>query len=202
MTRAARALKPEAIVWRGDPLLPADQQGVKVLGIPTGRQEYVQEFLAYKTRQQQVLFQRIPWVNDTQSAFLLLSMCGATRANFWLRAVRPEDTEEFARRHDENVWACFREILGTPQASAAAHVFSTLSLSAGGLGLVSAVRVRVAAHWASWADSLRMVRQRNSRIARMMIRQLEADDPCFVFRRRQPVSEGVDGRRIGSLTMG
>ena len=89
----------------------------------------MQEFLAHKTRQQQVLFQRIPWINYTQSAFLLLSMCGATRTNFWLRAVRPEDTEEFARRHDENVWACFREILGTPHASAAAHVFST-SLSA------------------------------------------------------------------------
>ena len=41
------------------------QQGAKVLGIPIGKQEYVQEFLAHKTRQQQVLFQRIPWVNDT-----------------------------------------------------------------------------------------------------------------------------------------
>ena len=86
MTRVARVLKPEAAVWRGDPLLPAAQQGVRVLGIPTGKTEYVQEFLEHRTRQQQVLFQRIPWVNDTQSAFLLLSMCGATRANFWLRA--------------------------------------------------------------------------------------------------------------------
>ena len=93
---------------------------MKVLGIPFGKQEYVQEFLAHKTRQQQVLFQRIPWVNDTQSAFLFLSMCGATRANYWLRAVRPEDTEDFARRHDENVWACLREILGTPHASGSA----------------------------------------------------------------------------------
>ena len=60
-------------------------------------------------------------------------------------------------------------------------VFSTLLLSAGGLGLVSAVRVRAAAHWASWADSLRMVRQRNPRTARLMIRQLEADDPVSCF---------------------
>ena len=114
LTRAARALKPEAVVWRGDPLLLAAQQGVRVLGIPIGKTEYVQEFLEHKTRQQQVLFQRIPWVNNTQSAFLLLSMCGATR-DFWLRAVRPEDTKDFARRHDENVWACLREILGTPR---------------------------------------------------------------------------------------
>ena len=51
MTRAARVLKPEAVV--------------KVLGIPSGQTEYVREFLEHKTRQQQVLFQRIPWVNDT-----------------------------------------------------------------------------------------------------------------------------------------
>ena len=47
--------------------------------------------------------------------------------------------------------------------------------------MVSAVRVRAAAHWASWADSLRMVRQRNPRTARLMIRQLEADDPVSCF---------------------
>ena len=69
MTRAARALKPEAVVWRGDPLLPVTQQGVKVLGIPIGKQECVQEFLAHKSRQQQVLFQRIAWVNDTNLRF-------------------------------------------------------------------------------------------------------------------------------------
>ena len=101
MTRAARALKPEAVVWRGDPLLPAAQQGVKVLGIPVGKQEYVQE-LAHKTRQQQVLFQRI-WVNDT-SAFRLI----------WLRAVKPEDAEDFARGHDENVWAGQRQRMSCP----------------------------------------------------------------------------------------
>ena len=44
--------------------------------------------------------------------------------------------------------------------SVAAHTLSTLSHSAGGLGLASAVRVRPAAHWSSLADSLRMVRQR------------------------------------------
>ena len=28
--------KPDAVVWRGDPLLPVHQQGLKVLGIPSG----------------------------------------------------------------------------------------------------------------------------------------------------------------------
>ena len=33
----ARAVKPHVVVWRGDPLLPVHQQGLKVLGIPIGQ---------------------------------------------------------------------------------------------------------------------------------------------------------------------
>ena len=150
---------------------------MKVLGIPIGKQEYVQEFLAHKTRQQQVLFQRIPWVNDTQSAVLLFSMCGATRANFWLRAVRPEDTEDFAGRHDKNVWACLREILGIPHASAALHVcvvhFVIVSLWFG-IGQRSSC--------SSCCTLGQLGRfpangQTEEPSTRLMIRQLEADDP-------------------------
>ena len=171
MTRAAQAVKPGAVVWRGNPMLPATYQGLKVLGIPIGHEAFV---LENKTTEQQVLFQRIPWVNDPQSAYLLLLMRGSTRANFWLRPLRPEDTESFVTRHDENVWTCLRQILHTPNAPSGAHTLATLALSAGGLGLASAVRVRPAAHWASWADSLRMDRQRHPAIAERMIDGLEA----------------------------
>ena len=181
MTRAARALKHEAVVWRGDPLLPVTQQGVKVLGIPIGKQEYAQEFLAHKSRQQQVLFQRIPWVNDTQSAFLLLSMCGATRANFWLRAVRPEDTEDFARQHNENVWACLREILGTTCVSGSACVVHRVIVS-GAVWDWSVQFVFEPLHIGPAGQIPCEWSQRNLRTARLMIRQLEDDDPvsCFI----------------------
>ena len=103
MTRAAQAVKNGTVVWRGNPMLPTTQQGLKVLGIPIGHEAFVQRFLENKTTEQQVLFQRIPWVNDPQSACLLLLMCGSTRAHCWLRALRPEDTESFARRRRERV---------------------------------------------------------------------------------------------------
>ena len=128
------------MAWRGDPLLPP-----------------VQHFLENKFTKQQVLFQRIPWVNDPQAAHLLLLMCGATRANFCLRALRPEDIESNAIRLDEDVWSCLRQILGTPNASVVVHTLSTLSLSEAGLGLASAVRV-------PWR-TLRMVRHRHPAIA-------------------------------------
>ena len=191
LTQVARAVKPGAVVWRGDPLLPPVQQGLKVLGVPIGHGAFVEHFLENKSTEQQILFQRIPWVNGPQAAYLLHLMCGATRANFWLRTLRPEDTESYAIRHDENVWSCLRQILGTPNASTAAHTLSTLSLSAGGLGLASAVRVRPAAHWSSWADSLRMVRQRHPAIAERMVVGLEVDDPVACFRSVRQCKQAV-----------
>ena len=45
LTRAPRAVKPDAVVWRGDPLLPVHKQGLKVLGIPIGQPAFVADFL-------------------------------------------------------------------------------------------------------------------------------------------------------------
>ena len=56
LTRVARAVKPDAVVWRGDPLLPVHQQGLKVLGIPIGQPAFVVDFLESKSREQQTLF--------------------------------------------------------------------------------------------------------------------------------------------------
>ena len=121
IARAARVAKPDAVVWRGGPLLPTSRQGVKVLGIPIAHTEYVREFLVRKTRQDEV----------TRSAFPTHSVC--------------ERHPDNAIRHDTNVWTCFQQITGIPHPPATAHVLSTLSLAAGGLGLESAVRVRAAA---------------------------------------------------------
>ena len=40
----------------------------------------------------------------------LLLMCASTRANYWLRCVRPDLAEAFAHRHDASVWECLRQI--------------------------------------------------------------------------------------------
>ena len=42
---AARELDPSAVVWKGDPSLPPAEQGVKILGIPLGHPECVQNQL-------------------------------------------------------------------------------------------------------------------------------------------------------------
>ena len=118
----------------GDTELLLSEQGVNVLGVPIGQPNYVQEFLPKKGREQDTLFQLIPWVRDPQAARLVLLMCGSTRANFWLRAVAPEHTGDSADRHDAKVWRCLCEILGVPVDHDEAQLIATLSFSAGGFG--------------------------------------------------------------------
>ena len=80
--RLARLVKPEAVVWRCDTQLPAAQQGVVILGVPIGSPDFVRQQLEDKSAEQDLLFQRIPLLEDTQACWLLLLMCAATRANF------------------------------------------------------------------------------------------------------------------------
>ena len=61
LTRMGRQVRPNAVVWRGDPKLPRNQQGLRVFGVPIGQLEFVRDFLEVKTREQTTLFQRIPW---------------------------------------------------------------------------------------------------------------------------------------------
>ena len=99
LTAAARLEDPEAVVWRG----------FKVLGAPIGHPDFVAEFLAKKSREHEVLFDRIPAMEDLQSAWLVLLFCAAPRANFWLRKVRPEMVAQFAESHDANTWGVWHD---------------------------------------------------------------------------------------------
>ena len=62
------------------------------------------------------------------------------RCNYWLRAVRPDLTLQFAIAHDHDVLVCLGRFLEVPVVSIASNETVSLPLSKGGLGL------RVAAH--------------------------------------------------------
>ena len=64
MTIHARRIVKDAIVWRGEEKLPVRQQGVRVLGVPIGREDYVKNQLAMKNEEHQVLIDRILLVQD------------------------------------------------------------------------------------------------------------------------------------------
>ena len=146
MQEAAARADPQARVWRGEG--PPAQQGVRVLGIPIGHEEFVQAELRATTVKHQTLVERIPLVQDLQSAWLLLLFCANTRATYSFRGVPPAETEEFAAAHDVATWQCFTRLLGISGRADEIHDWASLPFHMGGCGLRSATRTRVPAHWA------------------------------------------------------
>ena len=112
--RAALAEDETAIVWRGSEELPAHKRGIKVLGTPLGHPDFVQAHLDKLTAQHQILLDRIPYVEDTQAAWLLLVHCAAARANYIARVVAPLAAEQFCDTHDMGLWRCLCSILQIP----------------------------------------------------------------------------------------
>ena len=175
-TLAAHAWRsdPDAIIWRGDRSLPEDQQGVKVRGTPLGSPEFVRARLLELSASYQRLVDKIPFVSDLQSAWLLLLSCAASRPNCILRVLHPEATREFATLHDTAMRRCVETLQDVRMDDQTWNVGS-LPLSLGGLGLRSAVRGRSAVYWSSWADGLHMIRRRHALVADLIIRELSSD---------------------------
>ena len=129
------------------------------------------EQLQSKIEQHATFLNIIPAIQDLQCAWLLLLYCGVARANFFLRTTSPDLSLDFATRHDSQIWDCFCSLVGVDPATVqwSSHAAASLPLAAGGLGLRSAVKLRHAAHWASWADSMKMVNDRHPEIARIIL---------------------------------
>ena len=168
---AARLVDPDAVVWKGDPDLPLSQQGIKILGVPVGRKEFIEHELDSRATCHAELLEKIPYVKDLQCAWLILLYCGVSRANFFIRAVSPDCSLQFATRHEAQIWRCLTTLVGVlPEAvSDSAKAAATLPLSSGGLGCRSSFRLRHAAHWASWADSIKMIGERHPEVAATMV---------------------------------
>ena len=85
-----------------------------------------------------------------------------------LLAPRAGDTGGFAKAHDRAVARCLERLLGGQGEQLVLPELALrraqLPLRFGGLGLRSAAASRVAAHWASWADSMLVVGARHPRI--------------------------------------
>ena len=131
----ARRAQPEAVVWRGDPDLPESKQGLRVLGVPVGHPYYILSQLEQKADEHEELLRRIPAIQDVQSAWLL----PFPEPNYWFKTVQLQIN-----------------MVGPKVVSNA-----SLPVTLGGVGLGSALRIREASFWASWADCLERVTERH-----------------------------------------
>ena len=102
----------------------------------------------------------------------------ASQGQFLLRSVHPDSTLQYATRHDNRCWECLCRILRvSSEVDITSQQIASLPLSVGGLGLHSAVFVRHAAYWSSWADCVHMVNKRHPQICRSILRSIATDNP-------------------------
>ena len=127
----------------------------------------------------------------------MLLHCASARANCQIRAVCPAAVELYARTHDGNIWQCLGRILQIDPAQCSNEVgeSATLALSLGGLGLRSAVRTRVPAFWASWADRLPLILERHPAVAAQLINQLEGHAVTPILRAASDSAHQLTGVR-------
>ena len=95
----ARVNDPDAIVWRGDPTLRGEDQGVRILGTPLGHPDFVRSKLSALSETHDQLLEKVLTIKDLQCAWLLLLHCCGARANYTLRVVHLELTAGFAAQH-------------------------------------------------------------------------------------------------------
>ena len=92
---------PPEIAKLGPDVWTADKEealnGLRVLGTPLGRAAYVEQFSAARVAQEQLLLSEIEQLPDLQSAWLMLSMSAAPRANHMVRMLPPSKSGDYAR---------------------------------------------------------------------------------------------------------
>ena len=171
------SLTQSAAVWVGDHELPRRQQGLRVLGLPIGTDEYIQEELAKLHAKQQPLLEAIPTIPDLQTSWLSLLYCAAPRPHYALRGLRPDLTREFATTHDQNIQHCLAQLLQLPALPEQNAEKARLALHHGGLGLRSALHHTAAAFWASWQDAANTIHNKTPELFQQVARHLQAPPP-------------------------
>ena len=164
-TRAGRGTGPSQL-----------PRGVVVLGSPVGSRDFIAAKLAQRLQEQDCLLSRIPHMPELQSAWLLLLYCAAPRSTYLLRTLPQADTAVFAAEHDAAIRRCLATLLaggdGDMPLPDLSYRRAQLPLSMEGLGLGSAERLRHAAYWSSWADTVRALRKHQPGVLAALLRPL------------------------------
>ena len=160
LQEAARLDDPGAVAWKGDAELPPSQQGIKILGIAVGRREYIEHFLGRACH----LSGRVPPEDPScersagpTSIFDLLPQSSHSSAlrDMTRRSLRALPT--FCKSQ----WMQFQ--------------------SRPGAVATNSVRLRHAAHWASWADSIKMISERHPEVSTTILRAVDEQHACPSF---------------------
>jgi len=128
------------------------RQGVVVLGVPIGSDEFVLQTVGQRMRELGLVVPLLRILRDPQMQYLLLRCCAHPRVSHLLRGVPPDLARPGAVQYDATILEGLQDLLpGAPLSERALRVVR-LPIRMGGLGLTSAVRVSPAAYLGSWAQ--------------------------------------------------
>ena len=157
--------QPAGLLLLGGPLADEDEltAGVALLG----SDGYVGAFLDAKLEKFQDFLEAVervaedaaPHLPRTQSAFLLLRVCGLGRLTHLARLLPPTATAAFTKAADDAVLASFTRLALLDGLTEEAAEQAQLSLGRGGFGLRSLNKTREAAWVGSWLGTLPRVRE-------------------------------------------
>ena len=157
--------QPAGLLLLGGPLADEDEltAGVALLG----SDGYVGAFLDAKLEKFQDFLEAVervaedaaPHLPRTQSAFLLLRVCGLGRLTRLARLLPPTATAAFTKAADDAVLASFTRLALLDGLTEEAAEQAQLSLGRGGFGLRSLNKTREAAWVGSWLGTLPRVRE-------------------------------------------
>ena len=117
-----------------------------------------------------------PDTSDSRRAVVVGSLAPlrSSPANYYIRVVPPELSDEFATSHDNALWMWLSRVLDMPPDACdrSARDVASLPLAFASMGLRSAVRTAVPAYWSSWRDALSMISQRHRTVATTLVHEL------------------------------
>ena len=99
-------------VWKGD--LPPARNGILVLGVPIGSDEFVDTFGANRLAEERSFLNILPKLPNLQCAWLLFYFCAVPRSNHLMRGLPPLQAGYTATRRDEALWEAFCDLLEIP----------------------------------------------------------------------------------------
>ena len=82
---------------------PPELNGLIVLGTPLGSDEFVKKHAGDRMQNEQKLLAELPHLRDPQSAWALLSLSAAQKANHTIRVLPPTLFRTYAERHDGSI---------------------------------------------------------------------------------------------------
>ena len=169
----AQRSDPEAVVWRGNTMLPPSEQGVMVFGTPVGHWDFVKGKLEATSTEHQSLLEKSTSVISNPLGCCCCSAPLHERTTYF-GTVHSDASLSFAVRHDISLRRCVSALLGAEVPEDTWDI--ALPLSVGGIGLRGAVRSRPAAHW---ADSLEMIQQRHEPVCAQILHILTRGGGSF-----------------------